>query len=353
MRTRALTVAAVAVAAAGCTRDASDSAAERAIEFSVVVDTGWSADGAVFTRPADMVVHASGEVAVLEYSPASIVTVDPASGAVTRRMGGPGAGPGELNTPLGLLCIGDTLLTLNAGNQRIERDLADGTVLPSRRAPVGFGLGRFAFTADGGMLIPMAGADSTLLRVLDADGALVRRVGKPRAPFDRRWDVVAFRALADQLQVPEYYANDVLAAATPDSIYWLAFNAFPEIIALRPSGDTVAAFRLPDSVAAPILLDYRERNRAEKDPRRFQQLLYFADLRISGPYVWALLRNAPAQDARAFVLDTEGTLVADITFVGASDVWRIAPDLASGVVYLTSATASELYRARLPAALVR
>ena len=351
MRIWALTVA--VVAAAGCARDASDTVAVHTTQFSIAVDTAWSADGAVFTRPADMVVLASGELAVLEYIPNSIVAVDPARGAVIRRLGSPGAGPGELNMPLGLQRIGDTLQTLNAGNQRIERYRTDGAVLPSRRAPLGFMLGRFAFTPDGGMLLPMAGADSTLLRVLDADGELVHRIGKPRAPFNRRYDVVAFRALAERLQVPDYYANDVLAAATPDSAYWLAFNSYPEIVALRPSGDTVAAFRLPDSVATPILLDYRERNRAEKDPRRFQQLQYFVDLRVHGPHVWALLRNPPTRDARAVVLDTAGRLVADITFTGAADVWRIAPDRASGVVYLSSANASEVYRARLPAALVR
>lgn len=341
------------VTASGCARDASEPATARVTHLTLAVDTPWSADAAVFARPADMVVLAPGELAVLEYAPASIVRVSSATGAGITRIGGPGAGPGELSTPLGLHRIGDTLLTLNTGNQRIERYRTDGTPFPSRRAPVGFGLGRFAFAPDGGFLLPTSGADVTLLRVLDADGELVHRIGQLRAPFTRTFDVVAFRALAEQLLVPDYYANDVLAAATEDSVYWLAYNAFPEIIALRPAGDTVASFRLPDSIAAPILLDYRERNRTEKDPRRFQQLLYFADLRVHGPYVWALLRSPPTREARAVILDTSGRLVADLTFSGASDVWRIAPDLATGVIYLSSASASEVYRARLPAVLVR
>lgn len=351
MRPWARTLAVVVVS--GCARDASDAASARTTQFTVPVDTPWSASSAVFTRPADMVVLASGALALLEYAPSSIVVVHPDSGAVAERIARDGSGPGELNIPIGLLRIADTLVTLNSGNHRIERYRTDGTALSARRAPVGFALGRLAFTPDGGMLQPMSGADSTLLRVLDADGELAHRVGKPRAPFTRRWDVPAFRALAEELRVPDYSANNVLAAATADSVYWLAFGAFPEIVALRASGDTVATFRLPDSIATPIRHDYRERNRVETDPRRFHQLTYFTDLRIHGPYVWALLRSPQDGDARTLVLDSAGTLVADITFVGASDVWRVAPDLASGVIYLSSASASEVYRARLPSTLGR
>lgn len=325
----------------------------RTTRFVVAVDTIANADEGVLALPADMNVLASGQLAVLEYSPSSIVILDQASGALIRRVGSPGAGPGELQTPLGLQRIGDTLLTLNAGNQRIERFLLDGTPLPSRRAPNGIAFGRFVLSPDGGMLQPTGGADVTLVRVLDSGGELVHRIGTLRATFTRTYDRSAFRALAEQLLVPDYYANDVLAAAAPDSVFWLAFNAFPEVLALRPSGDTVASFRLPDSVSVPILHDYRERNRAEVNPNRFQQLLYFADLRVHGPFVWALLRTPPTEEARAVVLNQRGELVADITFAGAKDVWRIAPDLANGVVYLSSASASEIYRAPLPTVLRR
>lgn len=319
----------------------------------LVADTLASADADAFFRPADIVLLASGELAVLEYTPSAIVVIDSSSGARSRRIGGPGKGPGELEQPLGLQLSGDTLVTLNAGNGRIERFLVDGTVLESRPAPIGAHLGRFAFNPDGGMLLPTAGADSTLLRVLAPDGTLAHRIGRPRVPFTRQYNLDAFRAQAERLEVPDYYGNDVLATMSPDSIFWLAFGAIPEVAAYNRDGSVIATFRVPDSLSTPILEDYRRRNREAGGTPRFHQLLYFADIRFDDGLVWVLLRNPPEIDARVLVLDSRGALKGDYVIAGAKDVWRIAPVRRAGWLYLSSASASEVYRVALPDSLRR
>ncbi|WKW11893.1 hypothetical protein Strain138_001161 [Pseudogemmatithrix spongiicola] len=320
---------------------------------SLIADTLASADDGAFFRPADIVLLPSGELAVLEYTPSAIVVIDSSSGARVRRIGGPGKGPGELEQPLGLRLSGDTLVTLNAGNGRVERFLVDGTVLESRPAPIGAHLGRFAFNPDGGMLLPTAGADSTLLRVLAPNGTLSHRTGRPRVPFTRQYNLDAFRAQAERLEVPDYYGNDVLAAMSPDSVFWLAFGAIPEVAAYHRDGSVVATFRLPDSLSTPILEDYRTRNREAAGTLRFHQLSFFADIRFDDALVWVLLRNPPDLDARVLVLDQLGALKGNYVIAGAKDVWRIAPARRAGWLYLSSATTSEVYRVALPDSLRR
>jgi hypothetical protein len=237
---------------------------------------------------------------------------------------------------------------MNVGNARIERYLADGQILGSTRAPAGVNIGRVALNPDGGMLVPTAGGDGTLLRVLTPSGELIHRIGTPRVPHTRQFDIGAFRELAEQLEVPDYYGNDVLAAMTTDSVFWLAFGAVPELVAYASDGSLLASIRVPDSLAAPILEDYRERNREATESSRFHQLAYFADLRVAGDFVWALLRNPVDADARVLLVHRTDGLVADLVFPGARDVWRIAPDPAHRMIYLSSASASEVYRAALP-----
>ena len=323
------------------------------VSHRLVVDTVAAADQGLFFRPADMVLTPSGQLAVLEYTPSSIVVVEPSTGALERRIGDPGKGPGQLITPLGLELVGDTLVTLNVGNGRIERFLTDGKSLGSSPAPEGMALGRVALNPDGGILAPTAGADSTLLRVLTPSGAFAFAVGEPRAPFNREYDLGVFRQLAAQSKVPDYYANDVLAAMSPDSLFWLAFASVPEIAAYGRDGKRKVVVRLQDSAAAPILDDYRRRNREESQPPRFHPLLYFADIHVVGNMVWALVRNPPEVDARVIVADASGRVVADLVFAGAKDVWRITPALSDGVIYLSSASSSEIYRASLPKPLHR
>jgi hypothetical protein len=340
----------LAIGIAGCAAEAP--VADRPAN-TLVADTLASADVDAFFRPADMVLLPSGQLAVLEYTPSAIVVIDTASGAVLRRIGGPGNGPGELAQPLGLQLYGDTLVTLNAGNGRIERFLVDGTVLEARKAPIGAYLGRFAFNHDAGLLVPTAGADSTLLRVLESDGTLSQRIGRPRVPFTRQYNLAAFRAQAERLEVPDYYGNDVLATMSPDSVFWLAFGATPEVSAYARDGGVVATFRMPDSLSTPILEDYRTRNREAVGTPRFHQLLYFADVRYDDELIWVLLRNPPEQDARVLVLDQRGVLKGDVVIAGAKDVWRIAPVRRAGWLYLSSASASEVYRVALPDSLRR
>ena len=340
----------LALALSSCTRSAPK---VDQVSHRLVVDTVASADDGVFFRPADMVMLPSAQLAVLEYTPSSIIVIDPSTGALVRRIGEPGKGPGQLLTPLGLQLVGDTLVTLNVGNGRIERFLSEGKSLGSSPAPDGIALGRFVLNPDGGILAPTAGAEGTLLRVLTPSGAVAHTIGQPVVGFNREYDLGAFRQLAAQSKVLPYYANDVLAAMTADSLFWLAFASVPELALYERDGKRRAVVRLPDSAAAPILDEYRRRNQEESQTPRFHPLLYFADVRVVGNMAWALLKSPPDVDARVLVADSSGRVVADLVFAGAKDVWRIAPDLSRGKIYLSSASASEIYSATLPKALVR
>lgn len=339
-----------AIAALGCGREIP---AARQTTIVLAADTLASAEAGAFFRPADMVLLPSGEIAVLEYTPSAIVVIDSSTGAVARSIGQPGQGPGQLAQPLGLQLIGDTLATLNVGNGRIERFLTDGTLLDSRAAPISPQPVRFVLNPDGGMLVPTAGEDSTLLHVIAPDWTLIHRIGKPRVPFTRQYDRDAFRVQAERLEVPDYYGNDVLAAMSPDSVFWLAFAATPEVTAFAKDGNVIAEWRLPDSLSMPILEQYRERNREATDTPRFHPLLYFADIRHDDELIWVLLRNSPEEDARVVVLDQLGTMLGDLVIAGAKDAWRIAPARRAGWLYLSSASASEVYRVALPGPLRR
>lgn len=84
--------------------------------------------------PHHIVVTASGDVVVLERNPPRMVVFDP-EGNPLRTIGRQGAGPGEFASGGILMVVGDTLVHHDRNQARVQRFLADGSLIDGWPAP--------------------------------------------------------------------------------------------------------------------------------------------------------------------------------------------------------------------------
>lgn len=109
-------------------------ASDAVLRFRVDPDPAWPAT--LFGRVEDLALLDDGGLAVLDAQAAHVVVFD-ATGEVTRVLGGPGEGPGELSTlASSLVTAGDTIRVSDWQQDRWAVYLADGTVLPTEPLPL-------------------------------------------------------------------------------------------------------------------------------------------------------------------------------------------------------------------------
>lgn len=311
------------------------------------VDTLVTTESGTLSIPADIVVAGDGSIFVLDYGGPHILQLDPEAQSIIHRIGRPGAGPGELRTPLGLAIRGDTIVTTNAGNGRFERFLIDGSVLPGRPAPPGALLGRLSLNSDGGFILPTNGADSTLARLYGPDGQAAHGVGQAMLPFDPIFRLGAYRNAAIRGEVPDYFRNGVIAAIADDSVVWLAMNTEPAIERFDARGNSLGRTTLSSPVFATIRQWYIDRNRNDSTGSRVYPLVNFADLKPEGARMWVLLTGPPDTPAMVVRLGRSGAVERWFRIAGVTSAWRLAVRPTAQDLLLSSAESGSLFRVRI------
>ena len=345
MRARAVLTLLLAATSA-CGRAPSASPAD--VVTLVAVDTLVTAESGILTKPADMVVGANGDLFVLDYGGPDIVRLSANADSVLGRLGGPGAGPGQLRLPLGLAIRGDTVLTTNVGNGRFERLLITGEALPSRPAPPEAYTGRLALNPDGGFVLPTNGADSALARLFDADGRRGAGMGTPVAPFVPGFDPARDRATIFRGEIPDLHRNGVVAVLGPDSTVWVAMNADSVIVHFDARGQLLGRTALTHPAFAAIRTWMVERNRRDSTQMRVYPLLHFVDIKAEGGRLWAVLNMPPGEPSLVVRVGPTGLVERWFTLPGVTDVWRLQVVPQRHALLLSSAESATLFRVAVP-----
>ncbi|MFN0180507.1 MAG: hypothetical protein ACKVZ0_17035 [Gemmatimonadales bacterium] len=314
------------------------------------MDTILAEDSGVLSRPADIAFSETGRLFVLDYGDSSILLLNDSATGVERRIGRAGSAPGELKWPIGLVVIGDTIVTANTANGRLERYTVGGQVLPSRPVPVALTQGRVSLAGDGGFTLPVNGEGGALAVLYSADGRPTRRIGFPIVEAGASYHAGAFHDAALRGEVPAYYRNAALVAHGLDSTVWLALTTEGRIQRFGPLAQApIAELTVNDPTFAAIKAAYTRRNREDSTGRRYHPLLLFADLKVEATRLWVLLNEPDAYGAVVLRIDSEGRVKRRLTINGVSRAWRLAVRTSTRELYLTSADNASLFRVRLNA----
>lgn len=312
-----------------------------------VADTLVSATDTTLGRPTELTVDERGLLYVTDIGRNTLVVLD-SSGALIRRIGRSGSGPGEFEGPRSVRVARDTIRLLDGGNGRIMVFATDGAPVRVSDASPATLSGAVVFAADGGGVVTLNGRDSALARRFDPAGANGAAVGQPVVPATATWD---FRAIKQQIWdggVPVEIRNGALPALAPDGSLWLLLQT--EGVARKYSAadslEVEVAFTEPEF--ASIRADFFARNRADSSEFRFQTLAYFAAARVVGADLWVLVRSPVEAGGLIVVLGADGQVRRRFRMPAAMGVrgFDLSPDRRT--LYLLAYDDGVILRARLP-----
>jgi hypothetical protein len=214
-----------------------------------------ASDTSLFTQLTEFQVDGKGRMWGFDF-PTSSILVFGSDGALIRRIGRKGGGPGEFQQANGIVALDTGLAVLDYANARISFFSDSGTLQTSRRVPTGF------FTS-GGLVIDHSGA-VRLRRPVTAprEGEILGRMGLVR--------VSSNGALSDSLAPPDLPVPREVYVAThkggtssttssfspnyywawhPDGYFVVGHGGNYEIVLARPGMKPLAIMRQPVPVA--------------------------------------------------------------------------------------------------------
>ncbi len=223
--------------------------------------------GAEFTFISQVIPAPGGGVLAIESRPAGLFLFD-ARGALVRRIGRAGDGPGEYRSLGGAGFLGDTLWTSDPQLQRVTLFTVDGRVLRTiPQAPAATGSGPGAFVRPFvGTLLPgdRAVGGASIASSAIADGQVPRRPVLLMTRDGRTLDTIAWISLENsqlalrtatrQIFASQPYGDSPISAtaAARERFYVIdrrsatsARGATFGVVALNFSGDTVWSRRYP------------------------------------------------------------------------------------------------------------
>lgn len=318
-------LALVAGVTIACSREPVSSAAR-----PFAVDTFATPETVPFERPVIGLVLPDKRVAILDYQ-ANRVFLLSASGAVDTTLGGPGSGPGELQTPTQLALRGDTLAVLNGGNVRVENYLLSGHVAPSTSLPAIVQSRETRLLPGDSLLVSTGGSDSALAVLQDRSGTTLVRYARPLVPPSSMWDFEAMRAEILSGKMPDRFRNVATPIPGNDGEVWLVEHTEGKVAHYSASGDLLGETILPDSELAPIRAAFFAANAAEKRPGVLRSYFVATSGTAIEHDLWLLLNRPDSLAAVLLRLDRTGAIVERHELPGAEGARRLVstgnPDL--------------------------
>ena len=161
-----------------------------------------AADTSLFTAISEFQVDSKGRMWAFDFPTSSILVFD-SEGALIRRIGRKGGGPGEFQQNNGMVALDTGLAVLDYANSRISFFSDSGTLQTSWRVPTGF------FTS-GGLIVDHSGTIRLRRPVTAArEGEILGRMGVVRVASDG--------VLSDSLAPPDLpVSRDVYVATSKD-----------------------------------------------------------------------------------------------------------------------------------------
>ena len=291
---------------------------------------------------------ARGVLYIVDRAASTIVVLD-TTGAVLRRIGREGSGPGEFRNPRSLFIDRDSLRIVDQGNGRIQVLTTDGVFIRSLPAPDALG-GAVSFRSDGAGLVGRNGFDSTLAQRLDLNGTAVARLGQPVSPIPEAVDFQALKSQVMQGLVPASLRNLTLPVLGEDGSCWLILHAEGTVERYSPSDSLVWRTSLHEPEFDRIRAEFFSSNQADSASNRFFILSYVATAQAHGDELWLLVRQPADAPTLILVLGRDGALRSRFRIPTARGIRDFALDSARRSLHLLAYDDAAILRVHLPRA---
>jgi len=288
-----------------------------------------------------------GRVALADAAAGQVWLLAP-DGGPPATLGQPGSGPGQLNLPRGVALYGDTIAVLNAGNRRIELFGLDGATLGSRDLAPDLLTSPVELLANGQMLSTTLGRDSSLARVVRADGAILQRYGTALASSPDNLNPATLLATIRAGEVPEVFRNVVLPVGAPSGDVWLVLHTEGLIRRFDPSGTMAAEAVLPEEEVAPLRAEFFRANADEANSGRLVAYLIASAGVADATGAWFLLAPGPASASVLLQIGNDGQMGERLVVKEGAGARLLLRDTASGTFYLINQEAGVVVRVRRP-----
>jgi hypothetical protein len=332
----------------GC---ASHTAGQPGDRVLTAVDTLIPESNDLLARPAAVSVDSAGLLYITDAKTSTIVVLDPKT-RQGRTIGRAGGGPGEFSSPSGTRAFGDTLLVVDAGNNRLQALTLAGEYLGTRPLPPGSLYGS-SLGWNGRMLVALNAKGGRLAQRFDAAGNAGTSFGTAPVPRAESEDFTADKQNIADGKVPAWYRNLVLPLLLADDGVWLIFQGEGRLERYDASDSLTWSGELDRSARDVILAEFFEQNRQEPRPDRLYSLAYAVAAREVGDAVWILLRMPEARETVIEVHDRLGPSRERLVIPEAHGIrgFAVSPDTKS--LYLLAYSDATLLRADLPAGVIR
>lgn len=291
-------------------------------ESSVIVTT----ESGLLAIPFDIAVDDEGRIYVLDWQDARLLVFGQ-DGQHTATLGTEGAGPGELRHPSSFWIDGDTLRIVDAGNGRLQLWDRDGEFLNMTSLPREARRGvPMSLWPNGRYVVATRGRDSTLAKVVERDGELLRRIGTPFGPPVRYRGDQMRKTIASG-EIPASFQNTVLPVAAKDGGVWLIPLGKPIVQRYDSTGTLFWTVGLDIPEIAIIEQTFFEANASNDNPNVIISLRYVADAVAIDGALWLLLDLPPELATTVLVLSHEGRFRNRIRFDAVHDATAFAVDL--------------------------
>ena len=300
------------------------------VPMDTLVSTASELVGGIY----DLTVSPDGDVYVADYSYKHVLVVG-SDGAVRRRIGRQGRGPGEFDMPFAVFAGTDSVRVLDAARNEVQVFDGAGVLARGYRLDVpGVGGGR-VFRDDGSLAATIDGFEQAMVMVLDASGRRVGRFGEPIVPPVTSYDFTALKSAIQDGRVPDAFRNRATLAWSADHSLYLVFLAEPQVRRYDPAGSLIWTRTFDEPALHAAREEFVRKNAQEQNSARIHPLQYVTDAEVVAGDLWLLLNTADDDEGLLLILNAhDGAVRRRVTFPGLANTGYFAVDLSRGRMYM-------------------
>jgi hypothetical protein len=314
--------------------------------FLTTIDTIVPPESLKLGRAAELALDEAGRLYITDLGVGAVVVMD-TSGALIRRIGREGSGPGEFRNPRSLFVAGDSLRLVDAGNGRLAVFTTAGQFVRSQAAPDLLG-GAVSFALNGAALVALNGREGALARRLDPAGARGSKLGQPVLPVTEVWDFGAIKREIREGRIPAELRNLTQPLLGADASCWLLLHAEGVVQHYNPADSLLWRTTLHEPELRAIRDAFFATNRSDSAGNRLTQLSYFVVAQASADELWILIRQPSSSPTLVMVLGPDGRLRRRVRVPSARGVRGMAFDPRRRLLYLLAYDDAAILRARVP-----
>lgn len=311
-----------------------------------IADTVLQSSNALVGAPVELTVGTDGALYITDGAQAQVLVTD-STGAILRRIGRRGQGPGEMQQPRDVFAFGDTVRVGDAAGDQVHVFTSAGDYVRSIHGFWGLAIAQLAIGPDGGGVAAQHGRQGAPAVRFAPDGTPGDTLGHADPPLQLGFD---FRALKHDLlegKVPAALLTYTSPAVAPDGSAWVSYVVAGRIERYSDRDSLLWSAALPDSLLTRLRATLVEGTRRDTTPAGIMFPSVIAVTRPVGDTLWLLLHGERRGLTTIARLSPEGDWLPPIHVTGAGEIGSFAVDPTQRWLYLLDRGEGTVVRVRL------